>query len=74
MPIMSDPDNYERVEELETALKATDDVLFWLLNLLHGNSKGGPKFSPPSDAEWIEAIAIGKATHNDALKALGGDA
>jgi hypothetical protein len=41
----------DRIKELEIALIATDDALFWLLNLLHGNSKGGPDFSPPNNAE-----------------------
>ncbi len=64
-----------RLKELETALIATDDALYWLLNLLHGMSKGGPEFSPPSNAEWTGAIGQGKEAHDIAETALkGGDA
>lgn len=64
----------DRIKELEIALIGTDDALFWLLNLLHGNSKGGPDFSPPNNAEWEGAIGQGKEAHEIAEKALGGDA
>lgn len=64
----------DRIKELEIALIGTDDALFWLLNLLHGNSKGGPDFSPPNNAEWTGAIGQGKEAHEVAEKALGGDA
>lgn len=64
----------DRIDELETALKEVDEALYWLLNLVHGNSKGGPDFSPPSNAEWIEAVEAGKDAHANTGCALGGDA
>lgn len=43
------------------AIAALRTALEWLVNLYHGMSKGGPDTSPPSDAEFVEAIESGEA-------------
>ena len=42
-------DEYKRLKDCEEHLE-------WLVNLHHGVSKGGPDYSPPSDAEWEYAL------------------
>lgn len=46
----------ERQRRVEAEL-----ALRWLVNLYCGMSKGGPETSPPSDAEFEDAIEAGKA-------------
>lgn len=52
----------EQVAALEAIADDVDGALYWLLNLYHGNSRGGPEYNV-TPAEWEEAVEGGKAAH-----------
>ena len=54
---------FEEIEFYKELLNNTDEALYWLLNLLHGQSKGGIEYNPPNSQEWEEAIEEGKKAH-----------
>ena len=40
-----------------------DDVLYWMMNLAHGNSRGGAEFNPPDTREHEEALECAETVH-----------
>lgn len=57
-----------RVAELEALIDDVDGPLYWLLNLVHGNSRGGPEYNPPSNAEWALAWEEAQSAHEKVVE------
>lgn len=66
-----DEERRQYVAGLEAQLAQMREALEWLVNVCHGQSKGGDEFSPPSDDEWKEAIKDGEKALTDAPECCG---